>query len=64
MEKQIILLVDDEPVLLESTAEYLSKEFHVHLASNGAEAWEILNKENIDCLVTDINMPVMNGFEL
>ena len=64
LEKQIILLVDDEPVILDSAAEYLSQEFNVHKASNGVEAWEILNKEKIDCLVTDIKMPIMNGFEL
>ena len=64
LEKQIILLVDDEPVLLDSIALYMGEHFYVHVASNGKEAWEILNKEKIDCLVTDINMPIMDGFQL
>ena len=28
------------------------------------EAWDIITTQKIDCLVTDIDMPVMNGIEL
>lgn len=33
-------------------------------ASNGLEAWNILKEEKIDIILTDWNMPVMNGLEL
>lgn len=33
-------------------------------AGNGLEAMEVLKKEHVDLLVTDINMPEMDGIEL
>ena len=33
-------------------------------ASNGEEALEVFEKEKIDVLLTDINMPFMDGIEL
>ena len=33
-------------------------------ASNGAEAWRILNSQKVDILISDWNMPVMTGMEL
>jgi len=43
----------------------LSKLFKtVYVASNGQEAFEFLKKNHIDVVLTDINMPIMNGIEL
>jgi two-component system chemotaxis response regulator CheY len=36
----------------------------IHEASNGKEALEILEKNWIDIVLTDINMPVMSGIEM
>ncbi len=36
----------------------------VYEAENGAEALEVINKNHIDILLTDIMMPIMDGFEL
>jgi CheY-like chemotaxis protein len=36
----------------------------VTTASNGAEAWRILNAQKVDVLISDWNMPVMTGMEL
>ena len=36
----------------------------IHEASNGQEALQLLEREPIDALFTDINMPVMTGIEL
>ena len=60
-----LLLIDDElliltsmKVLLEDTAE------EIYTAENGREGLAILKAHQIDCVVSDINMPVMNGVEL
>ncbi|MBI9079154.1 MAG: chemotaxis response regulator CheY [Pseudodesulfovibrio sp.] len=33
-------------------------------ADDGSTAWETLNKDNIDFIVSDWNMPIMSGIEL
>ncbi len=62
-----IIIVDDEPDLLETLADELEEEgFDVVKASNGQVALELLKKElsgldSFDAILSDINMPVMNG---
>ncbi|MBC7428985.1 MAG: response regulator [Bacteriovorax sp.] len=63
--KTTILLVDDDPGLLELFKEGLEDlSFKVITAHNGVEAKKVIETEKIDCLVTDITMPDMNGVEL
>jgi DNA-binding response OmpR family regulator len=38
--------------------------FRILLAENGIKALEILQSESVDVLVTDLSMPVMDGFKL
>ncbi len=62
-----ILLVDDEKNFLLSLADMLKvneDEFAIRTASNGQEAAKIIDSESIDLVVTDLNMPEMDGFEL
>lgn len=60
-----ILVVDDEAIILMNTAMTLSDMGHDVLeAHSGAEALKILEKENVDLLVTDFAMPKMTGAEL
>lgn len=63
-----ILLVDDEKSFLLSLSEGLkitSEDFKIFIAENGREALEIFRSGlPIDVMVTDLNMPEMNGFEL
>jgi len=33
-------------------------------ADDGSTAWEVLNKDNIEFIVSDWNMPIMSGIEL
>ena len=63
-----ILIVEDEAVLLMMMNMMLQKssfvDGQVHQALNGKQALEKLCAHHIDLIITDINMPVMNGFEL
>jgi two-component system alkaline phosphatase synthesis response regulator PhoP len=59
-----ILLVDDEPDILEFMEYNLKKEgYHVLTAKNGKEALEIAKKEKPQLVILDIMMPVMDGIE-
>lgn len=60
-----ILLVDDEPVLLEVMRE-LFGDFvdQVFCAGNGVEALQVLAAHRIDLIVSDVRMPVMDGVAL
>ena len=44
--------------------ERLSPLFIVETASNGKEALDIIRKEHIDLVISDVMMPEMNGYEL
>ena len=63
-----VLLVDDEPLILEGLGELIKWEEYgleiVGKALNGLEALTILEKTKIHILVTDVKMPKMNGLEL
>jgi CheY-like chemotaxis protein len=62
-----VLLVDDEPDLREVTARFIAKAgYRVLTAGSGAEALELAERspEPIDCLVTDVVMPGMDGRQL
>lgn len=65
MERQAkILLVDDEPDILEILEYNLRKEsYHVFTAPNGKEGLEIARREIPDLIILDIMMPVMDGIE-
>lgn len=60
-----ILIADDERDIRETTTELLKAEgFTVFSAENGKAALEILKKESVDLLITDLNMPQMSGIDL
>lgn len=57
-----LLLIDDEVELSESMKELLEDEAHeIFIAQNGMEALHIMENFRIDCVVSDIKMPVMDG---
>lgn len=59
-----ILVVDDDPSIRSLVAEVLEDEgFTVDLASNGAEALALLEGSLPSVIVTDLMMPVMDGWE-
>ena len=60
-----ILIVDDEEIIVVLYSRVLKKEdYCIFTAYNGMEAVDILGKESIDVVISDTNMPFMNGFEL
>ncbi len=59
-----ILLVDDEPDILEFLSYNINKEgFEVHTAQNGKEAIEKAKKVNPHLILLDVMMPEMDGIE-
>lgn len=61
-----ILLVDDDPIFLTLAELAIKKERSnviIFKASNGEEAILFLEKEQVDLIFLDLNMPVMNGWE-
>lgn len=64
MSAQKILLVDDEPDILEFLAYNLRKEgYEVLTASNGPQAIEVAVKNIPDLIILDVMMPDMDGME-
>jgi DNA-binding NtrC family response regulator len=64
-EDATILVVDDEEMLRSLLRKILEKEgYRILPAASAGEALEILSKEDVDLLITDVKMPEMNGFDL
>ena len=60
-----ILIVEDDHTSMRMVAEFIQRSFdHVYIARNGLEAWEVYLSHQPDIVLTDLNMPVMNGLEL
>lgn len=60
------LIVDDEKRLAKSyelLIKSIYKNVHISYASNGKEALEIVHTRDYTVIISDINMPVMNGIE-
>lgn len=62
--KQKILVVDDDKAISSLLSAILKKEWEVDLAFNGKEALSKLRNSFYDLIISDIDMPVMDGFEL
>lgn len=57
-----LLLVEDEAELSQSMKElFMDEAQNIFIANNGEEALVILEEKQIDCVVSDIKMPVMDG---
>lgn len=64
-ERPNILIVDDSITTRTLEKNILeSKNFNVSVAVNGKEAWDYIQKKNFSLIITDISMPVMDGFQL
>lgn len=63
-----VLLVDDEPFIIQGLKVLIDWEQEgftiAGTASNGKEAYDFLQKEEVDLIIADIQMPIMTGLEL
>ncbi len=60
-----ILVAEDDKNLRRLMCAYLDQEgYEIHTAENGLEALEVLDKQHIDLLISDIMMSGMDGYEL
>lgn len=66
MEKKRLLVVDDSPTMRNLLTFHLKRIPNIHIieAENGVDALAKLQEATYDLIVTDINMPVMDGLKL
>ena len=63
--RQRILVVEDDALIRRLNTEVLTYSgYQVDAAGDGAAAWDAIQNENYDLIVTDNNMPNMTGIEL
>lgn len=65
MDKEQILVVDDEQVIRESLKRILERAgYQVAVSGSGYNAMELVQKQDIDLVLTDLKMPGMEGLEV
>jgi DNA-binding response OmpR family regulator len=60
----VILLVDDNDEILEFLERMLKSKYAILKAEDGVEALKILERESVQLIISDVMMPVMDGFAL
>ncbi len=65
LETKSILLVDDSRTVLEDLGSFLTGHgFTVHKAVDGEEGMRVARNTSVDLVITDVNMPYLDGFSL
>ncbi|MAD88943.1 MAG: response regulator [Pseudoalteromonas sp.] len=59
-----ILLVDDEPEVLNAISRVLRKDYKISKANSAHEALKLIADNEFDIILSDIRMPNMDGIEL
>jgi CheY-like chemotaxis protein len=62
--KKRLLLVDDEPELLQTLKVHFERQYEVDTASSGAAAIERFVRQRPDVVFVDVNMPGISGLEI
>jgi DNA-binding response OmpR family regulator len=61
----VVLVIDDDPAIVELLRDFLvASDFRALEATNGQEALDIMAREPVDCLIMDVMMPGLSGFDL
>jgi len=63
MRRERILIIDDDPDIRDVLDLSLSEYYTILMASNGKEGLEVAKAKVPDLIITDYNMPIMNGAE-
>ena len=63
-DRKTILIVDDNMDMLSFVSSCMKEDYLVHTAPDGAAAIDVLQRETIDLIVSDVMMPNIDGFEL
>ncbi len=63
-EEKTVLIIDDIDINIHTLIELFDGKYDVLASLDGQSALEILEEEDIDIVLLDINMPVMDGFEV
>lgn len=60
-----VLVCDDEPVTIRGLKRFIEREgYTTFTALNAREAMEVMKKREVDILITDVKMPMVDGFTL
>lgn len=63
--KTTVLVVDDDPAIVDLLRDFLEMEgYRVATALNGEEALRVVEREDVGCLLLDVMMPAMSGYDL
>lgn len=63
-EEKTVLIIDDIDTNIHTLIELFDGKYDVLASLDAQNALEILNDEDVDVILLDINMPVMDGFEV
>ena len=62
--KPNLLIVDDDPTLIQILVEFLQSKFNLSIAKNKKKALSLLDKKHFDIVLLDINLPDGNGIDI
>ncbi len=62
--KRVIVIDDDNNILNTLKIVFRKENLEIKYLNNPIEALEIIKKEEFDCVISDIEMPEINGIEL
>lgn len=62
--KPTLIIADDEVDILDFLTDDLEEDYHILQATNGKEVMGILKNSSVQLIISDIMMPVMDGYEL
>lgn len=64
MSKLDVLIVDDEPINIDIISKILKDQYNIKIALDGQSGYEAYKKHKPSIIISDIQMPIMNGIEM